>query len=371
MKRILYIDNLRILLTCLVVLHHLCITYGGPGDWYYNEGKPGMAEFIPMILFVTANQSFFMGMFFLISAFFTVPSLERKGPAAFLRDRLIRLGIPLLVFYFVISPVTIFLLVKYIYNSPVGFIEYITAGKGRGFGPMWFVEALLIFSLVYLALGPLLKKFIPKGNRPLPGPVAILLFALLTGIGQYVIRIWLSIGWTLPFTNFQLPFFLQYILWFGVGIIARKFNWLDAITLSKGRQWFLAGQVLIFAGLPLLLWLGKILETGTDTVVGGGTWQSFYYAVWEQVTGISLMIGLFGLASHFFNHQGKGLKLLSESAYTAYIIHPAVLVAMALLFREWGINPLLKFILLAPVALAACFSTAWLIRQIPGFKKVL
>ncbi|MCK5646757.1 MAG: hypothetical protein KAH97_08245 [Anaerolineales bacterium] len=31
--RLLYIDNLRILLTILVILHHTAIMYGGPGDF--------------------------------------------------------------------------------------------------------------------------------------------------------------------------------------------------------------------------------------------------------------------------------------------------------------------------------------------------
>ena len=35
--RLLYIDNLRILLTILVIMHHLAIGYGGPGDWAYRE----------------------------------------------------------------------------------------------------------------------------------------------------------------------------------------------------------------------------------------------------------------------------------------------------------------------------------------------
>jgi len=35
--RLLYIDNLRIVLTALVILHHLAIQYGAPGITYYIE----------------------------------------------------------------------------------------------------------------------------------------------------------------------------------------------------------------------------------------------------------------------------------------------------------------------------------------------
>ncbi len=45
--RLLFIDNLRILLIVLVIMVHLAITYGAPvGDWYYQEVRAGMIESI-------------------------------------------------------------------------------------------------------------------------------------------------------------------------------------------------------------------------------------------------------------------------------------------------------------------------------------
>ena len=50
MKRIYYIDNLRIFLIALVVLHHLAITYGGPGGWYYVENESDSISSIPLTM---------------------------------------------------------------------------------------------------------------------------------------------------------------------------------------------------------------------------------------------------------------------------------------------------------------------------------
>lgn len=44
------------------------------------------------------------GFFFLISGFFTPASFDRKGGRAFVRDRLLRLGVPLLVFLLLLRP---------------------------------------------------------------------------------------------------------------------------------------------------------------------------------------------------------------------------------------------------------------------------
>jgi peptidoglycan/LPS O-acetylase OafA/YrhL len=37
-EKIYYIDNLRVLLTALVVLHHSFVTYGAPGGWLTGLG---------------------------------------------------------------------------------------------------------------------------------------------------------------------------------------------------------------------------------------------------------------------------------------------------------------------------------------------
>ena len=103
--RLFYIDNLRILLTVLVILHHLAIIYGGSGDFAYKEpGRMGTVSSILMALFLTINQAFFMGFFFMISSYFTPGSVDRKGAWSYLKDRLIRLGIPLLFYVVVVSP---------------------------------------------------------------------------------------------------------------------------------------------------------------------------------------------------------------------------------------------------------------------------
>ena len=94
--RLLYIDNIRLVLITLVVIGHLAITYGSEGDWYYKE--PGTVSdiftmvMLPVGAIVIASL---LGLFSLIAGYFTPRAYDRKGPGAFLLDRFKRLAIPL------------------------------------------------------------------------------------------------------------------------------------------------------------------------------------------------------------------------------------------------------------------------------------
>src|ERR1700675_1355619 len=110
----------------LVVLHHSFITYGAPGGWYYKEPTTHMGALFPMALFVSVNQSFFMGFFFFLSALFIESSIEKKGPERFVADRLKRLGIPLLFYSLVISPVLNWYVERYGYDKKISFAQYLS-----------------------------------------------------------------------------------------------------------------------------------------------------------------------------------------------------------------------------------------------------
>ena len=364
--RLYYIDNLRIFLISLVVLLHLNITYGAPGDWYYNESEADMPEVILQAMFNITNQAFFMGMFFFISAYFTAASIKRKSTGKFIADRIVRLGIPLVVFYFFLNPLTNFIHYYFIKHEDVTFGGFLTNPRDWGFGPMWFVETLLIFTFVYM----IFRKFNWKIRMSFPGTKVIVVAAVLCGLAQYVIRIWLPVGWSWGRTGLQFPFFVQYIFMLVFGVVAYRNNWLEAISFKTGKQWFIFAQIMIWIVLPTMLYVGG-KETGIETFVGGGTWQSFSWAIWEQLVGFAMIIGLFGLSKRYFNKQGSFARQLSDSAYGVFIIHTPVIVGIAAVLVNWDINQLLKFIAVAPIALFTCFLLARVIKKIPGVKKVV
>lgn len=123
-----------------------------------------------------------MGFFFLLAGYFTAPSYDRKGSRRFLGDRLIRLGIPLLFYSFVLSPLLSDLVYYFAENNHISYLQYLSGyHTWIDFGVLWFVAALLLFTLIYLGA----KNFITikfKNPVPTPGTGIILLFAVLLGV---------------------------------------------------------------------------------------------------------------------------------------------------------------------------------------------
>jgi glucan biosynthesis protein C len=360
-----YIDNLRVYLTVLVVLHHAAVTYGASGSWYYKEASDAQVPKILMTAFVAVNQSFFMGMFFLLSAYFIPASYDKKGATKFLSDRFKRLGIPIVFYSLVIHPVTVYTILKLNDHTDLSFFNYyINQESWINLGVLWFTAALLLFSIVFVLITKLdvMKLRLPE---TMPSDKSIFVFGLALGIISFVVRISFPIGWTLSPLGFQFAHFTQYIALFIIGIAAYRNKWFVQLTYQRGQKWRRIASLIAPFGFVLLYMLS--VGTGGDTskFLGGGTYQSFVNAVWEQLMGVAIIVCLLGIGKHRWNMQSDVMKQLSRCAYAVYIIHPFFLVVVSLLLKDVEIFTLAKFIISGTVAVAASFGVAWALVRTP------
>lgn len=375
--RMLFVDNLRVFLTILVVLHHLAITYGADGSWSYLERPTTELTAILLSLLTTLDHFFFMGAFFLIAGYFVPGSLDRKGTWQFIKDRLVRLGIPLLVFGFLVSPFTSYIL-RIQHGQWDGTFPQFYAWSLRNLefasGPLWFVEVLLIFSAVY-ALGKWVisklgedgEKARPSARRPLTHRM-ILVFILVLVPASFVTRLFfpLDTAWN----NLQFSMFPQYILLFTAGILAFRWDWLPDLPCGVRRVWSIAAVVCIVA-LPVMMVLMGAIEDDAP-FKGGLTAQSLLLSTWEAVYCPAMIILLLSLFRRRFDRQASLGRFFSKNAYTAYIIHAPVIVGLAWLLQGLSIYPLLKYVLVAPIAVSLCFSIShYIVRRIPQAEIVL
>ena len=311
----LYIDNLRIVLISMVVLLHLAITYGATGDWWYNEKVPeSTLSGVALTLYTTIAQAFTLAFFFMISSYFCPPAYDKKGPRAFAKDKLKRLGIPFLFYFAVLNPILVMMV--HLFEGqpaiPPGVSPLAFWVDSLGPGLMWFAEALLIFSFGYL----LWRLATARRSQASPPPSASRAErggARQRGAGPVRARRradHLRRASRLPCRLLAGAFPLP----------ARAVPAIHRL-LRGGAAGLPAGLVRGHAGQPgQAVGLGgggadrgvsgdrgrgRRLETGVEPFLGGLTWQSLLYSVWEQFLCIGVVVALGVWFRERFNHQGR------------------------------------------------------------------
>jgi surface polysaccharide O-acyltransferase-like enzyme len=365
-----YIDHLKVVLTMLVILHHTFIAYGAPGGWYYSQKTTLTAAIIPMTVFVAVNQAFFMGFFFFLSALFVPSSYDKKGPVKFITDRLIRLGIPLLFYSFILSPFLSFIPYRWAEGHDITYLQYLGGfHPWVDFGVLWFVAALLIFTLLY-ALYRVTVDRLARAVK-IPMVTAILLFAVVIGLISFTVRIIFPVGWVLKPLGFQLGHFPQYIALFILGLIAARSKWLNDVDLKMGKRMRTIAICLVVIGFPVLFIMRKVLDFPIAWFSNGAHWQQTFYAVWEQLVGFSIITALLCIGKHKWNKPSIFLNKLSRSTFAVYIFHPLIVISLTVAAGSWAIDPALKLLVIAPLAVLLSFLLGMVLVKIPWVNRII
>jgi Acyltransferase family len=361
------LDALRAALTLLVVLHHTAITYGGAGGWFYRELPSSDALSSQLLtMFCAINQSYFMGLFFLIAGYFTPAAVERHGVAAFVRERLTRLGVPFLVFGILIGPATVALVQAVTRNRDFGeaLLQRWRIGAFEP-GPPWFCEALLIFAAAYLAARFVFGR---PGRFAFPSNRMLLLAAIVTGAVAFLLRLQWPVG--VNVLALQLGFFASYIVLFAAGCLGAEARWIEQAPAAQVKLWRrVAGATLPV--LPLAMLTIPHIPALQGKPEGGWTVPAALYAFWEPFVAWGIILALLSLFQRRFETLTPLWTNLARRAYLIFIIHPPVVVGIALAWRQVALPPLLKFAVTGAAACVACYFLAGALLRVPVVRRVV
>jgi glucans biosynthesis protein C len=368
--RLTYLDNLKVLLVAGVIAVHSAITYGVDGSWYLEDYQSMTDVAVGLLtVFVAVGFLFGLGAFFLIAGRLSGPSLDRKGPRRFARDRLLRLGIPVLFYVTLIAPV-------------MEYVKFRDEGGDEGFlsfawsqlsdpapGPTWFLEALLLFSLVYALVRVVRPERQPVSRGPLSGRSVIAVGAAIAALS---FATHLVVPYGEEHLHIQFALFPQYAILFALGCAAGRRGWLETLTPDLRRGCGLVGLLAILA-LPVLLLAGGFDEgeAQRDLFAGGWHWQAAATSLLEGTLAATLPLFLIGWFRDHWTRQGALLREMADAAYGAFIIHPPVIVGLALALDAVPVAAELKFILLLAGGVAGSFGITALVLRLPAVARVI
>jgi len=383
-RRMYFVDHLRAVLLIFVVLHHVAMVYGASVPYYYVE--PPFTDpqgFRDLLIFALTNQAWHMGAFFLLAGYFTPRSFDRKGAVTFIKDRLIRLGIPLIVYLFVLNPIAGLA----VYLMPVE-LTGITSNPTWdiypdliGLGPLWFVAMLLIFSFAYVGWRLL------TGNRPysehspslqltyLRVGIFVVVLAVVTFLFRMVVPldkpVELFIG---AFSFPSIAYLPQYISFFVLGIIAYRNDWLRNLPNAMGIVGFVVAGIASVLLFPLAF-SGEMFSLevtdALDNAMGNGHWQSAVGAAWDSIFAVGMFMGSVVLFRQFLNGRNWFGTFLSQQSYAVYVIHIPIVIYIAYLLRDIQLDAVPKTVLASVVIVPVCFAVAYLVRKLPYVSRVL
>lgn len=350
-----YLDAARAIALMLGVVFHAIISFmpifigWAVMDISTHEGVP---------IFMLISHSFRMALFFLIAGFFSHMTFHKKGALSFLKSRLLRIGIPLVLGWLLLRPLLVFCwtMGAQSMRGEVDFASSFSAGitalsdlpTGFLIGThLWFLYYLLLICVSVFLIRFVLNLHQPTKNR-------------LTQIADSVL------SWTgnsnLAFVVLAIP--TAACLWFmqhwGIDTPDKSLVPIIPVSLLYAGcflfGWLLHRQRLLMESFSELTWLKftlcfiSILITiklsGFEMkmshpdylLLKTGFMLSYGIMMWSLV---SISIGLCRL---LFKGPSKFVRYIADSSYWLYLIHLPLVIGLQIAFAELAIYWLIKLV---------------------------
>lgn len=381
-NRSVWVDHLRSAITVLVVAHHASLSYttfaSFDAEAYVRSTHPVVdsRRWFVLDVFQNFNDVFFMSLMFFISGLFVVRSIMAKSTAAFLKDRLLRLGIPFMAGATLLAGVTYFppfYLAHHNGSLSAYILDFLTVEQWPA-GPAWFIWVLLVFNILLLMMW-----------RPTKGAVRWLgeKMQYLAQRPVLAVGVWIGVTWAAftplafsvghgtwtgwgPF-DFQLSRIVLYGVYFvlGAGVGSTDFN--QGIFGERSRlvaHWkiWVVMALLIYA---VLVWASNF-EGLRALVVQGAISEFCGWMVYFGLFAASCVCSCLAFLTAFRKLAGRPVRWwenLSENAYLIYLLHYTFVIWLQWWWMGAAWHAGIKFFLTFSISMALSWLTAYLLRK--------
>lgn len=364
-ERLHYVDALRLGAVALVIVVHVAEVFNPWDEWHITNGARSRAAgelaalaapwVMPLLMLLAG-----------VSAWF---SLARRDNAAYVRDRVLRVLLPLAVGTLLLVPPQVYLerrLNGEFEGSLVAFYPHFFDGiypRGNlSWHHLWFLAHLFAYSLLAL---PLFRYWQRPGRaramhwlaRICAAPGGLFWLAIPLVLERHLLwglfreRHMLTSDWSnhaLLFAAYVYGFLLAGSPWLGAAIDAQ---WRRALAVA------VVGSIGIGAGA----WFGLLPARlpAPYSAVYLGFWTLYAMCAWAW------MVALLGVGRRWLNRDDALLRYGCTRGYPVYIVHQPIIVAGAYVIVQSELGVGVKFWSLLAFSVIATIGSADLIARVP------
>ena len=347
------LDWLRVIVFALLIFYHIGMLFV-PWSFHIKNNTTYQWLVYPMWFL---NQ-WRLPMLFVISGMGTFYSLNKRTGGQYLRERFIRLYIPLTVGMLFIVPPQVYVERLYFGQFTGSYLQFWPAEAFIGSYPegniswhhLWFLPYLLIYSVVLSPLFLYIRRH-PDNNlstllrRCLQKPLGWYVFAALLYLPEAFLEPYFPVTHALVgdwfnLTSSMLLFFFGFLL-----ISVSDVFWPKVVQYRR---------IFLFTGIASFALLIAITHLFEDS------WCRHYIEAAIKVVNLwTWVLAMFGLAAKHLNKNSRVLSYANEAVYPFYILHQSVMMVIAFYIVDlnWGLA--CKFTLL----LIGTFGISWILYE--------
>jgi glucans biosynthesis protein C len=341
--RLYYLDWIRVLAMFCIFLFHNARFFDSFSDWHVKNATTNLAA-SSLIAFLS---QWIMPLFFLIAGAGVYYSLKSRQPGPFIRERCLRLLVPLIFGMLVIVvPQAYFQAVSHGeqlegYNFFQIYWLYLQTLPDLEWFHLWFLQDLFIFSIITLPLffwkGSPLKSVISKLAAFLDKPWSLLLLLVLSlAVADTLIYpdgYWgyRNGGWNI--VAYLLFFILGYLIFANPRIMATV----------KNIRWFMLGTGIIVFACSILFFLDELAEP----VKYYGSASFAVTSLLQALNAWAWLLAILGFGGRFLNHNNKYLSYSNEAVLPFYILHQTIIITIGFFVVQWNTGIGLKYLVIS------------------------
>lgn len=348
--RIDYLDNLRALAMLAGVLFHAALAYSPLAQPLFPTADRDNSLLVDVCAWFL--HLFRMPVFFLVAGYFTALQTQDRGLGGMLRSRLIRIGLPLLLFAPLIHAAlrwsTLHAVETAAHPSPLLLLirELLEAGPlpahPPGTGHLWFLYYLLFFLVLVwvarcLGLSRLGKRI--AGLSPV-WPLAGLPLLMLPALA--------SVPAPHPAPESLLPQFWAFAYYgpfFALGYLMQRHPACMERLMPHAHA-LLAGSLALYVGFLYLL-----ASRPTESAMANASWP---LALIEALISVWMTIACLAYGRAFLDRSNRLLRYAADASYWTYLVHLPILFAIQYRLMDLPLPWTIKFAVAVLATLAAC-----------------